>query len=183
MGQILVAVETDLGLRGYGVGGGGLAGLHVVRTVLRDLLIGRSPEKVESLWAEMYAASMPFGQKGLAIMALSGLDLALWDLRGKLQRKPVAELLGGRVGEPIPTYVTVWDDIPPESAESHRAFKLHIPPVDPAIRVADVLERVQRRAGGHRVRAGSDDRLLDGLGFGKHRCRCERVGAFSSALD
>ena len=43
LGQILVAVETDVGLVGYGVGGGGAAGIHVVRTVLRDLLLGRDP--------------------------------------------------------------------------------------------------------------------------------------------
>ncbi len=144
MGQILVAIETDVGLSGYGVGGGGLAGLHVVRTVLRDLLLDRSPEPVEALWQEMFAATLPFGQKGLAIMALSGVDLALWDLRGKAARKPVAQILGGTVGLPIPTYVTVWDDIPADLVESHHAFKLHIPPVEPSLRITDVFERVER---------------------------------------
>lgn len=143
MGQILVAVETDTDLVGYGVGGGGAAGLHVIRSVLRDLLIGRSPEPVETLWEELYAATLPFGQKGLAIMALSGVDLALWDLRGKAENKPVAELLGGSVGQPIPTYITVWDDIPPDLAASHAAFKLHIPSTKPEERIADVVHRVE----------------------------------------
>jgi L-rhamnonate dehydratase len=144
MGQILVAVETDKGLLGYGVGGGGPAGVHVVCTVLRDLLLGRMAEPVEALWDEMFAATLPFGQKGLAIMAMSGVDLALWDLRGKADRKPVAEWLGGIVGQPIPTYVTVWDDIPREMIASHHAFKLHIPPVEPSRRVADAALRVTR---------------------------------------
>ena len=51
IGQILVAVDTDAGVTGYGVGGGGFAGIHVVRTVLRDLLLGKDPAHVESLWS------------------------------------------------------------------------------------------------------------------------------------
>ncbi|MGE3807797.1 MAG: mandelate racemase/muconate lactonizing enzyme family protein [Gemmataceae bacterium] len=126
LGQILVAIDTDAGLTGYGVGGGGLAGLHVVRTVLRDLLLERDPAPVETLWQEMYQATLPFGRKGLAIMALSGVDLALWDLRGKAARAPVARLLGGQVGQPMPTYVTVWDEVSAEVARAYRAFKLHL---------------------------------------------------------
>ncbi len=144
LGQILVAIETDMGLKGYGVGGGGLAGMHVVRTVLRDVLLGRSPEPVEALWEDMFSATLPFGQKGLAIMALSGVDLALWDLRGKADKKPIAAWLGGSVGQPIPTYVTVWDDIPPDLASSHQAFKLHLPKVEASRRIPDVMERVER---------------------------------------
>jgi L-rhamnonate dehydratase len=99
---------------------------------------------VEALWDEMFDATLPFGQKGLAIMALSGVDLALWDLRGKADRKPIAEWLGGSVGQPIPTYITVWDDIPPEMVEEHQAFKLHIPPVEASRRVGDAVDRVKR---------------------------------------
>lgn len=131
MGQILVAIDTDTGLTGYGVGGGGPAGLHVVRTVLRDLLLERDPEPIESLWQKMYHATLPFGRKGLAIMALSGVDLALWDLRGKAARKPIAELLGGQIGQKIPTYVTVWDEVKPDVAEQYRAFKLHLGKCEP----------------------------------------------------
>src|SRR5689334_23801851 len=76
LGQFLVAIDTDVGLTGYGVGGGGLAGVHVARTVLRDVLLGRDAGPVESLWRAMYDATLPFGRKGLAIMALSGADLA-----------------------------------------------------------------------------------------------------------
>ena len=107
MGQIAVAIDTDAGLRGYGVGGGGDAGVHVVRAVLRDLLLGRDPAPVERLWQEMYAATLPFGRKGLAIMALSGVDLALWDLRGKAAAAPVAALLGGTTGTAVPCYLTL----------------------------------------------------------------------------
>src|SRR5581483_3671399 len=126
LGQILVALDTDAGLTGYGVGGGGLAGVLVVRSVLREVLLGQDPERIEELWTAMYRATLPFGQKGIAIMALSGADLALWDLRGKAHRCPVAELLGGKVGQPIPTYVTVWGEIPPDLLGRFAAYKLHV---------------------------------------------------------
>jgi L-alanine-DL-glutamate epimerase-like enolase superfamily enzyme len=126
MGQILVAVDTDQGLTGFGVGGGGAAGVHVVRTVLRDQLVGRPLDPIEVRWQEMYDATLAFGRKGLAIMALSGVDLALWDLRGKGAGQTVAALLGGSVAKPIPTYVTVWDTIPATLVGRHRAFKIHV---------------------------------------------------------
>jgi L-rhamnonate dehydratase len=125
LGQILVIVETSDGVTGYGVGGGGLAGVHVVTTVLRELLVGRDAEPVEELWEAMYRHTLPYGRKGIAIMAISGVDLALWDVRGKAAGKPVVELLGGKTGAPIRTYVTVWDDVPPEVVGKSRAYKLH----------------------------------------------------------
>ncbi len=143
MGQILVAIDTDTGLTGYGVGGGGLAGVHVVKSILRDVLLDQSPEPVESLWDQMANAVLPFGLNGISCLAISGADLALWDLRGKAAQQPVAELLGGSTGKPLPTYMTVWDEIPPELAESHSAFKLHIPPVPPVERTADAVQRVE----------------------------------------
>ncbi|MFQ5730461.1 MAG: mandelate racemase/muconate lactonizing enzyme family protein [Planctomycetaceae bacterium] len=156
LGQILVAVDTEAGVTGYGVGGGGKAGIHVVQTVLRDLLLGRDPEPVERLWNEMYAATLPFGRKGIAIMAISGVDLALWDLRGKLAGRPVAELLGGRVGEPLPTYVTVWDDMPEKVAKTHAGFKLHVGQAESPDRVAVVHAALQRA----RERIGPDAELM-----------------------
>ncbi|HYT87669.1 MAG TPA: mandelate racemase/muconate lactonizing enzyme family protein, partial [Gemmataceae bacterium] len=125
-------------------------GVHVVRTVLRDVLLGRDPELIEDLWRQMYEATLPFGRKGLAIMALSGVDLALWDLRGKAERRPVAELLGGTVGRPIPTYLTVWDEIPPALVGQHRAFKVHVGAhgaTDVVSAVAAAVERARAAVG------------------------------------
>ena len=86
MAQIAVLVETDAGLTGLGVGGGGRAGVHVVETVLREVLLGRDPSDIDGLWTAMYRATLPFGRKGVAVWALSGVDLALWDLAGKAAR-------------------------------------------------------------------------------------------------
>ncbi len=143
LGQILVAIDTDAGLTAYGVGGGGAAGIHVVKTVLRDLLLGRSPENVEDLWREMYAATLAFGRKGLAVMAISGVDLALWDLRGKAARQPIAELLGGRVGQSIPTYSTVWEKVDEQTAAGRAAVKLHVDRTGMRDSVAQTVEAVR----------------------------------------
>ncbi len=155
LGQILVAVDTDAGLFGYGVGGGGAAGIHVVRTVLRELLVGQPIEPVEQRWQEMFEATMPFGRKGIAIMALSGVDLALWDLRGKAAGKPVAELLGGAVEHAIPTYATVWDAIPDELVGRHQAYKIHVG--KGAATSVDAIERIVAAA---RLQVGPDVSLM-----------------------
>lgn len=150
LGQILIAIDTDAGLTGYGVGGGGLAGVHVIRTVLRDLLLGHDPAPIEALWRAMYEATLPFGRKGIAIMALSGVDLALWDLYGKSAGCPVAQLLGGTVHRLIPTYFTVWGAVPPELAGKHQAFKLHVESretLDPVSSAVDLVERSRKVIG------------------------------------
>jgi len=128
LGQILVAVDTDAGVTGYGVGGGGFAGIHVVQTVLRELLLGRDPLKADVLRAEAGRATVAFGQAGLAIMALSGVDLALWDVRGRAENCPVTDLLGGARHRRLPTYVTVWslDDLSRQVDQGYRGFKLHL---------------------------------------------------------
>ncbi len=129
MGQIAVGVQTDDGLTGYGAGGGGAAGVHVVETELRRILVGSDASRVEDLWDEMYRATRPFGRKGIAVMAISGVDLALWDLRGKREAKPVVELISG-VSAPartVPCYMTGFsiDEIIRNGARGFRALKFH----------------------------------------------------------
>jgi L-alanine-DL-glutamate epimerase-like enolase superfamily enzyme len=148
LGQIVVEVRTDDGCCGIGVGGGGAAGIHVVRTVLRDLLLGREAASVEALHDAMCRHTAFYGRKGLVVMAISGVDLALWDLRGKAAGMPVARLLnpGVDLGRPLDTYGTVWNDaeIPQAIAAGHRAVKLHVESHGRSVDVGDVVERVRR---------------------------------------
>lgn len=156
-GQILVAIDTDMGLTGLGVGGGGAAGVHVVRTVLRDLLLDADPENVEELWARMYTTTLPYGRKGLAIMAISGVDLALWDLRGKAAGRPVAELLGGRAGQPVPTYITLFHENVGAALEAgFDMFKIHFDGLDASAKAGEIA----RRVGGVRQAIGPDRGLM-----------------------
>lgn len=99
--QIVVRVEMDTGEVGFGYGGGGVAAVEVVNGHFAELLTGRTVDAVDdisALWDELYFASIPYGRKGIAIMALSGVDLALWDALGKAERRPVAELVRGVTG-------------------------------------------------------------------------------------
>lgn len=167
LGQILVAVDTNNGLTGYGVGGGGAAGMHVIRSVLRELLVGRAVEPVEKRWQEMYDATLAFGRKGIAVMALSGVDLALWDLRGKGAGKPIVELLGGEPGQEIATYSTVWNKVDAETAAGTQAVKLHVHPSDPdagSDRVVASRDRfideIVRRTEAARHAIGADRELM-----------------------
>ena len=107
--QIVVRVETDTGVTGFGYGGGGAAAVEVVNRHFNELLVGRTVDSVDditSAWDLLYDASLPYGRKGIAVMALSGVDLALWDLLGKAEGKPVHQLIGPRTKGLVPSYAT-----------------------------------------------------------------------------
>ena len=102
--QIVVRIETDAGVVGWGYGGGGQASLPIINGHFRDLLLDRplnSIADISAIWDDLYHASIPYGRKGVAIMALSGVDLALWDLLGKAEGMPVYQLIAQQTGEPI----------------------------------------------------------------------------------
>src|SRR5258708_32348985 len=62
---------------------------------LRKLLLGRDPTQTEDLWQLMYEATDYIGRRGIVMHAIGGIDIALWDILGQAERKPIAELLGG----------------------------------------------------------------------------------------
>src|SRR6516164_4238272 len=69
--QIVVRVETNAGVSGLASGGGGVAGVEIVNRHFRELLLGRdvsSMQDIAAIWDDLYAASLPYGRKGLAIM-------------------------------------------------------------------------------------------------------------------
>jgi len=75
---------------------------------LKEVLVGRDPTDVEGLWEEMYDATSYYGRRGVVIHAISGIDIALWDIRGKVEGKPLSALLGGAVRDRILAYGTVY---------------------------------------------------------------------------
>jgi L-rhamnonate dehydratase len=105
-GAILVQIRTDQGLTGYGMGGGGTAAVHVIDNHLKDLLVGADARNIELLWEQMFSSSSVYGRKGIAIQAISGIDLALWDIAGLAAGKPVWQLLGGAAKEKALSYYT-----------------------------------------------------------------------------
>jgi L-rhamnonate dehydratase len=105
-GGVIVEIETESGLIGIGVTQGGDAAGIVIERHLSRFLIGSDPRDVERIWDQMWRGSLYYGRKGLVICAISAIDLALWDLCGKLRDEPVYKVLGGETKDAIPCYVT-----------------------------------------------------------------------------
>lgn len=106
MSPVLVSIDCSDGTSGFGITNGSSAVASIVNDHLSRFLIGEIPENLASLWDVCYRAIQPYGPDGLAMMALSGIDLALWDLLGKRTQRPVYELIGGKVRERVPAYAS-----------------------------------------------------------------------------
>jgi L-rhamnonate dehydratase len=106
-GWLVVEVFSDDGL--VGIGNAALAPQLTKQAIdlyLKPLLIGQNPWDVEFLWQHMYRKTMAFGRKGIGMVAISAVDIALWDLLGKAAKQPVFRLLGGRTKPRIPVYAS-----------------------------------------------------------------------------
>ncbi len=104
----LVVVRTDEGLEGYGecFGGGRIArgNRAIVTETIAPLIVGMDPLQREVIWHKVYNLLRDHGQKGMPIQALSGIDIALWDIAGKAYGVPIHQLLGGAFRDAVPVY-------------------------------------------------------------------------------
>ncbi len=103
---ILLEIESADGTVGIATGSGGIAACAIIDQGLAGLLVGADPRDIARLWDQMYRATLPYGRKGVALMAVSVADLALWDLLGRLRGEPVYRLAGGATRERIAVYGT-----------------------------------------------------------------------------
>jgi len=104
---LIVEVFTDDGT--VGLGNAALAPpitKQVIDLYLKPLLIGQDPWDIERLWQHLYRKTLAFGRKGIGMVAISAVDIALWDLLGKSANQPVYRLLGGRTKARIPVYAS-----------------------------------------------------------------------------
>ena len=110
-GPLIVKIETDEGIEGIGYTSmGGVMCALSIELHLKRLLIGEDPRRVERLNDILVRSTYHQGRDGYLFHAISALDLALWDLRGKLANQSVCQLLGGPVQDSIPCYMTGYDD-------------------------------------------------------------------------
>ena len=102
----LIRVTTDSGTEGIG---SVYSNPELVRVIvehqLRDLLVGEDPLEVESIWEKSCRVTRWYGPKGAAMSALGGVDIALWDIRGKAAGQPIYQLLGAR-HDAVPAYAS-----------------------------------------------------------------------------
>lgn len=137
---VVVKVTTDDGLVGWGEAHHGRAPGAVARlidTTLRDLVVGRDAADVVGVWDAVYRRQLAsHGMGAAAAMALSGIDMALWDLRGKAVGWPLCRLIGG-ADRPVPAYAggvalgyqppgALVDEVGAVLAQGYRAVKLRV---------------------------------------------------------
>ena len=106
LGTLIVEIEAENGVTGFAVTTGGEPAAFIVEHHLARFLEGRDPSDIETIWDQMYLSTQFYGRKGLVVNAISGVDLALWDLMGRLRAEPVYAMLGGPVRDEILFYAT-----------------------------------------------------------------------------
>jgi D-galactarolactone cycloisomerase len=122
----LVQVETDEGVSGLGsCSGNGELIEVIVGKVLKPLLVGMDPTDIDAFWDKAYVRGghKEFGTRGIGVVALSGIDVALWDILGKVRGVPVYNLLGGKRRDKVPVYATaLYPEDPSKVAARARKF-------------------------------------------------------------
>ncbi len=187
--DLVVLVHTDEGITGIGEVDSApdvVAALirqpasHAVAHSLRSTLVGRDPMDVEGLWDAMYRGLIYVGRRGIAIHAISGIDIALWDIRGKALGTPVCELLGEVRRDRVRAYASMlMPDTPEETGarvtalreQGFTAVKLGWGPLGQDADQDVRLAAAAKDAGGDGV-----DILIDaGLGYGDDAATAIRV--------
>lgn len=104
----LVEVETDAGITGwgecFGPGNVALANKAIVEQVIQPLVLGMDPMDRDVIWHKVYNLTRDHGQKGMPLQALSGVDIAMWDIAGKVAGLPISKLIGGVHRESVGVY-------------------------------------------------------------------------------
>ena len=104
----LVAVQTDAGITGwgecFGPGNVAIGNKTIVEKVIQPMILGESPLDRDVIWHRVYNLLRDHGQKGMPIQALSGIDIALWDIAGKVTGLPIFQLIGGAHRSTIAVY-------------------------------------------------------------------------------
>jgi len=155
----IVEISTDAGITGWGECYGPAAvNRTIIETQYRNRVIGRDPFDVEVIWEDLYNRIKDYGLTGMTIAALSGIDIALWDIMGRAVGMPVHKLIGGAHRTELTAYATGlyfidMDRLVEEAVEEahkyveqgFRAIKMKIGLGDPKLdlrRVAAVREAV-----------------------------------------
>ena len=150
-----VEIGTDRGVTGYGSGGPG--GGPIIEGHLTKLLLDENALDRERIWDLLWRATMHYGRAGVVVNAISGVDLALWDIAGKACGLPVYRLLGGETKSRIPCYCT-GNDIEQHVEFGFTRLKLALPygPADGRAGLRRNVELVKRA----RAAVGADGEVM-----------------------
>ena len=106
LASIVVEIETAGGVLGVAAGSGGAPAAWLIDQHFRRFIVGEDARNINRIWDELFRATLPYGRKGLPIMAISAVDLALWDLNGRIREEPVYNLIGGATRDEVRFYCT-----------------------------------------------------------------------------
>ncbi|MPY90599.1 MAG: mandelate racemase/muconate lactonizing enzyme family protein [Luteitalea sp.] len=130
---LIVKVSTDAGITGIGEVDSAPLGVkgvidgpysHSIACGLRQMLIGEDPLQTEYLWHKMYHQNIYAGRRGIGLHAMSGIDIALWDIKGKALGQPIWKLLGGGFHSRLRAYASsLFGATPTETGERARRFR------------------------------------------------------------
>lgn len=174
---LVVRVHTDEGVTGVGevdsvplVARAAIEAppSHSIATGLRSLLLGQDPTEIERLWDVMYRGTIYFGRYGPAIHAMSGVDMALWDLWGKITQRSVSSLLGGVFRPRLLAYASsLMPETPAEAGrlaeryarEGYKAMKFGWGPIGRDLQLDEELIKCIRSAVGNDIKVMIDGGL------------------------
>src|SRR5580700_1919362 len=106
-GNTYVRIDTDAGISGYGEAYWGYGVKDIMLGYLRDAILGADPLDIDPLFTKMTMLTGGAGATGgVTVTAISGVEIALWDLAGKLLGQPVSKLLGGQYRTGVRVYLT-----------------------------------------------------------------------------
>lgn len=130
---VIIRIETDEGIVGYGEVDSApwvvksIVESPISHNICRGLIhsvLGQDPFDINKIWEDMYATSMFYGQRGVAVQAMSGIDIALWDILGKATNQPLYKLFGGAFRKKVRAYAsTLMPYTPTEAAEEALKWK------------------------------------------------------------
>lgn len=175
----LVRVDTDRGISGYGsCSGNGAIVQFILEQVVRPAVVGMDPADIDALWRKLYFGprARQLGLRGIGFVALSGFDVALWDIRGKAEGVPIYKLLSDKPRDRVEVYATALypDDIKKVvdralrlAGQGYRGIKMKI-----GFEVAGDIERVRAV----REAVGTKFPLMSDANMGYDLPAAERAG-------
>jgi len=176
--DLLIRIETDEGITGYGeVDTSPEVGKAVVDAEmshgtcygLREILVGKDPFDIEQIWELMYRKTNYYGRLGVVMHAMSGVDMALWDIVGKAVGKPVHKLLGGSFCSEVRAYASLL--MPEDVQEAREAVRRYVAEGFTAVKLGygplgqDVGKDVELAAAAKEA-AGRDVEVMIDIGHG-----------------
>lgn len=194
----LVVVTTEDGLQGFGeakaaVGSSGVCASIVscVENELRPILIGQDARNISQLWERMYNGVRDhyaidrgrvfpiLGRRGLTVSAMSGVDMALWDLQGKSLQVPVMQLLGGALREKMPAYASggwadhnsIGEQLSSYTAKGFKGVKMRVGSMDNTVDYSIARVKAARSALGPDIKLMTDAHGTFSVPEAKRFCR------------